>query len=240
MVQNEILFIDRTTWKLLVLADGSYITHEKANTIIRRVDKTKQEQSERRKKKAEVFTTSWLCNDMINFLEEENQLKSMSFEEYIGLTFLEITCGEAPFLVSRYDATTGNLIDVNNRIGILDRKLRVVNENTTSEKDWFKWVYRAYQSVYGYELQGDSLLIARINLLQTFIDYLDFKWHRKPTDKELKTITNVISWNIWQMDGLTDCVPYTNIPCEIMDWKNNKTVLFRKIKKGKNHYDSND
>ena len=232
MVQNEILFIDRTTRRPLVLADGSYITHEKADTIIRRVDKTKQEQDERRKKKAEVFTPSWLCNDMINLLEEENQLKSMGFEKYIDLTFLEITCGEAPFLVSRYDTTTGELISIRKSFGILDRKLNAINRNISSEKDWFKWVVRAYKNVYGYEFQGDSLFIARVNLLQTLVNYMGFRWGRRPIPKELDEVAEIISWNIWQMDGLTGCVPYTDIPCEIMDWKNNKTVLFKELKGG--------
>ena len=232
MIHNKILFIDRTTRRPLVLPDGSYITHEKADTIIRRVDKTKQEQDKRRKKRAEVFTPSWLCNDMINLLEEENQLKSMNFEEYINLTFLEITCGEAPFLVSRYDTTTGESISVRKRFGILDRKLNAIDGNTSSEKDWFKWVVGAYQSVYGYECQGDSLFIARVNLLQTFVDCMGFRWGRRPTQKEIEEIAEIISWNVWQMDGLTGCVPYTDISCEIMDWKNNKTVLFKELKRG--------
>lgn len=68
----------------------------------------------------------------------------------------------------------------------MDRKLRVVNENTDNETEWFKWVLRAYQSVYGYEFQGDNLLIARINLLITFVDYMQDRWNRVPIDAELK------------------------------------------------------
>lgn len=120
---------------------------------------------------------------------------------------LEITCGEAPYIVSRYDASTGESIEIKNRIGILDRKLRVVGENTDNEKDWLKWTKRAFQSVYGYEYQGDNLLIARINLLATFTEYLEDRWERRATLNELKTIANIISWNFWQMDGLTGTVP---------------------------------
>ena len=47
-------------------------------------------------------------------------------------------------------------IPINCRIGILDRKLRVVNENTDTEEDWMNWCIRAFQSVYGYEFQGDN------------------------------------------------------------------------------------
>ena len=42
--------------------------------------------------------------------------------------------------------------------------------------EWLKWALRAFQSVYGYEYQGDNLLIARINILMTFVEYLDYRW----------------------------------------------------------------
>lgn len=67
---------------------------------------------------------------------------------------LEITCGEAPFLVSRYDVETGEAIPVPERIGLLDRKLRVVNENVQTEEEWLKWAFREFWATYGYEFQG--------------------------------------------------------------------------------------
>ena len=49
--------------------------------------------------------------------------------------------------------------------------MRVVSENAKNEDEWLKWTVRAFQSVYGYEFQGDNLLLlARENLLHTFID----------------------------------------------------------------------
>ena len=63
---------------------------------------------------------------------------------------LEITCGEAPYLVSRYDVSTGErIVPPIRRIGMLDRKLRVVNENTEGYEDWLKWVIRAFEACYG-------------------------------------------------------------------------------------------
>ena len=99
---------------------------------------------------------------------------------------LEITCGEAPYLVSRYDTTTGGLIvPPINRIGFLDRKLRVVNENTITEEEWLKWAERAIQSYYGYEYQGDNLLIARINVLLSFYEYFIERWKHELEKKTL-------------------------------------------------------
>ena len=195
-----------------------------------RVLKAQAEQQERTKAHAEVFTPSWVCNLMNNFCDEEwfgrkdvfnrqdghtwtatNEpivfKKRKPWKHYVDSRRLEITCGEAPFIVSRYDAATGEEIPIPQRIGLLDRKLRVVNENAADEEEWLKWTLRAFQSVYGYEYQGDNLLLARINLLMTFVEYLQDRWKRLPNIKELKTFANVIAWNFWQMDGLKGTVP---------------------------------
>ncbi len=199
-----------------------------------RVLKAQTEQQERTKAHAEVFTPSWVCNQMNNFCDEEwfgrkdifnrqeghtwtatsepiifptKKVKVPLWKRYVDSRRLEITCGEAPFIVSRYDAATGEEIPIPQRIGLLDRKLRVVNENAADEAEWLKWVLRAFQSVYGYEYQGDNLILARINLLMTFVEYLEDRWKRQPTIKELKKWANVIAWNFWQMDGLKGTVP---------------------------------
>lgn len=145
----------------------------------------------------------WKINE-----EKINFPKNKSWKDYVMSTRLEITCGEAPYLVSRYDTVTGEIIPVTERIGMLDRKLRVINENVKTRKSWNQWVYRAFESIYGYEYQGDNLLIARINLLETFCEYTRYKWNDEPTDSSLKRIANIISWNLWQMDGIYDVVPY--------------------------------
>ena len=184
------------------------------------------------------------------------------WKKYVDSKRLEITCGEAPYIVSRYDAATGELLEIRQRIGILDRKLRVVNENTDSATEWFKWVLRAYQSVYGYEFQGDSLLIARINLLITFVDYMQDRWGRVPTDVELRKIVNVIVWNLWQMDGISGTIPFgkpkeeyhqfslfdfvvadeprkqdieepEEVYCRIYDWRSDKSLTYKSMKEGR-------
>ena len=127
--------------------------------------------------------------------------------QYVQSRRLEVTCGEAPFLASRYDAATGEMIPVVRRIGILDRKLRVVSENAATEDEWRKYATHAVQSTYGYEYQGDNLLLARVNLLLTYAEHLQACWQRKPTKEELQPIANIISWNLWQMDGLHLSVP---------------------------------
>lgn len=222
---NYGLYFEDTAQITDELVSGAY-----SRLIQPRVYKALEAQSNRTRKHAEVFTPSWICNLMNNYCDEEwfgckdvfNRQdgesrvtnreriefpKGKTWKDYVDSRRLEITCGEAPYIVSRYDTTTGDMIPTEDRIGILDRKLRVINENVTDDAEWIKWVYRAFQSVYGYEYQGDNVLIARINLLMTFVDYYTERYKKAPESQELKKIANIIAWNIWQMDGLKGTVP---------------------------------
>lgn len=195
-----------------------------------RILKSKKEQMIRSREKAEVFTPSWICNQQNNIADNnwfgrenvfntptkktwKTNKKKIIFPEnknwidYINSLRIEVTCGEAPYLASRYDTVTGKIIPVMNRIGLLDRKLRIISENTNDEKEWKEYVVKAYKSIYGFEWQGDSLLIARENLLYTYIDYYTEKFHKDVSKDDLKEIAYIISWNIFQMDGLKYVVP---------------------------------
>lgn len=200
-----------------------------------RVAKTQAEQAERTRKKAEVFTPAWICNWMNNQCDNEwfgrenifnagertqwhgtegkvDFPDNKSWKEYVRSKRLEIACGEAPYLVSRYDAVTGEVIPIENRVGVLDRKLRVINENAKTHRTWNHWAYIAFESTYGYEYQGDNLLVARINLLETFCEYTRYRWHVEPSETSLKRIARIISWNMWQMDGISRRVPQEEKP----------------------------
>lgn len=253
-----------------------------ANIIKPRIQKSQEAQAARTRKKAEVFTPAWLCNMMNNYCDQEwfgrkdvfnieNEdhtwmvieepiefPKRKTWKHYVDSRRLEITCGEAPYLVSRYDVSTGELIvPPKRRIGQLDRKLRIVNENTADFDEWLKWTIRAFEATYGYEYQGDNLLIARVNLLLTFIDYYRERWEKEPDEKLLGQVANKIAWNIWQMDGLKDTVPlgkpyeeyhqmtfFDMIPelsdtqseepeailCKIYNWRRDNSLIFKKLK----------
>lgn len=228
----NILLKDCTTNNNIIYANnrGSLeikIENLEADEIQPRICKAKEKQKERTKKKAEVFSPAWLCDKMNSYID--NKQGEKTWQEYVLSTVLEITCGEAPFLASRYDAATGDKINIENRIGLLDRKLRVVNKNTNDFNEWFDWTLKAYQSTYGYEYQGDNLLIARINLLLTFIDNLELKWNREPEESELKKIANIIVWNLWQMDGLTYKIPSSETYARIKDWKEIEVLYFKDL-----------
>lgn len=215
------------------------ITNKFAGLIQPRVTKSINSQSDRTRTKAEVFTPSWLCNRQNNLIDEQwfrrtevfniesefgwttikqpidFSASGKSWQKYVDTPRLEVSCGEAPYLVSRYDTVSGENIPLMNRIGLLDRKMRVIRENAISASEWLKWSQRAFESVYGFEYQGDSLLLARENLLYTYIEYYVDWFREMPDVDQLRKIARIISWNIWQMDGLKFVVPGSCKPEEL-------------------------
>lgn len=224
------------------------ITGKYADMIQPRVTKSQSARLGRTRDKAEVFTPSWICNKQNNLVDSEwfgrenvfniengeswtvNEEPiifggAKGWREYVDAPRMEIACGEAPYLVSRYDTATGKRIPLARRIGLLDRKMRVVRENTSTAEDWLTWAQRAFESVYGFEYQGDNLLLARENLLYSYIEYYRERFRRMPDIPLLREIARIISWNIWQMDGLKCVVPNScmlkeNRPPTLMDYLN--------------------
>lgn len=285
-----ILLADRSSGAFIRWACNAYTTHgesyaadqeiypHQVHLIQERTRKTQEEQRDRTKKSAEVFTPAWLCNAMINardavyFGREEvfNRMEApswtptrktidfpttasgrrLAWERYIDARCLEITCGEAPFLVSRYDAADGRPIPLAERIGILDRKLRIIGEHTCTAEDWFHWAKRALESAYAYEYQGDSLFLARLNLFLSISEYHRHLWKRPLNRHQQEEVARILSWNLWQMDGLTATTPFVTkqgkpedslfdfyaITAErrplrslIRDWRGKKTIRFSKL-----------
>ncbi|MFN3968210.1 restriction endonuclease subunit M [Flavobacterium sp.] len=211
------------------------ITGINGHVIMPRVKKNKDLQHSRVKNMAEVFTPSWICNEQNNAVDnawfkrknvfnksilnndgsstwKSNSVKikfpkDKSWEDYINENRLELSCGEAPYLTSRYDITTGKFINVKNRIGLLDRKLRIISENVFTSDGWLNAAELAFESTYGFEWQGDSLLLAREALLFTFIEYYVEKFKLEPQLINIQKIAHIISWNVWQMDGLKGVIP---------------------------------
>ena len=254
----EILLCDRTTGRNIIWADNEYealgdgymgddeitvekITGANSGVIKPRIAKERERQSQRTKSRAEVFTPSWLCNQMNNDLDEVwfgrrdvfnteavaddgiktwktadepiafPKSKGRGWRAYVEAPWLEITCGEAPFVCSRYDTVTGDELPVRDRVGFLDRKLRVVSEKTKTRKEWVRRALDALRATYGFEYQGDNLLIARINVFETFVEHLRDRWGADPTQEEFEQAAWIVSWNLWQMNGFTDAVPTNKI-----------------------------
>ena len=240
----EVLLSDHTTRKNIFWATDSYadygegygwhdsitveaITGKHGNVIMPRAMKSRDEQQRRSRQMAEVFTPSWLVGKMNDVIDEEwiglhkelNENKN-AWQDYVLATRLEITCGEAPFLTSRYDTVSGEPIPIAERTGILDRKLRLVNDNS-SDEEWAHWALLALGSVYGYEWQGDNLLLAREALLATFNENHEQRFGRRAAKTTIFRAADIISWNVWQMDGLKAVVP-----CSCHDDQHTESNLF--------------
>lgn len=221
----DILLQDKTTGNNILWATDSYeqngkkyaplasitsdlVTGKNRKLIQPRAAKSKEEQLLRTRDKAEVFTPLSIVKQMNDACDTKRVTKN-NWQEYVSLLKLEITCGEAPFIVSRYDPVSDKqeLLPLAERVGFLDKKLSVVSKYCNTQDEWIKWAKIAFQSSYGYEWQGDSLLIARENLLYTFIDYYKDKFKKNPSLEHQKEIAEIIVWNIFQMDGLKYVIP---------------------------------
>ena len=245
------LLVDKTTGENIIFAEDEYegydLTDHYTEDIIKeliaskqlnyRVRKSLEHQKSRTKKNAEVFTPSWICDQMITMCEPPED-----WQEFVQSTWLEITCGECPYLVDLYDSTNGEKIPIDKRIGVLDRKFRLINkhivqEDFTNEKSykrkWIDTMYDAMRSTYGYEFQGDNLFIARVNVLRCFVENFYVKWNKMPPDATIRKAIEIIQWNLWQMDGLKDTVPFSDTPAKIMDWKLNEVIEFKSCKEVK-------
>ena len=277
----DCLLWDKTTGRNILWATDAYaelgaryerneeiapelITGASLGVIKTRARKAFEQQTERTRHRAEVFTPLWIARKMCDHADEawfgypdvffkdgvptervrffENK---HTWRDYVDSRRMEITCGEGPFLVSRYDAANGELIPVAERVGFLDRKLRVVSENAETEAEWLTWAIRAFQASYGYEWAGDNLLIARVNLLASFREHFEARFGHSPEARTEKKLANIIAWNILQMDGLSYAVPYSHAPedqislfeseyrppplCRTFNWRARKNVALKGV-----------
>ena len=122
----------------------------------------------------EVFTPSWLVNDMLDLVKTES--------ERIDSRFLEPACGSGNFLVP-----------------VLSRKLNTVKARygrNDFEKRHFALL--ALMSIYGIELLEDNTLECRENLLDTFTGYLRVSRN----DVAFLAAKKILAANIVQGDAL--------------------------------------
>lgn len=254
------------------------ITGEHGGVIKPRSVKTREEQAIRVRNMAEVFTPTWICNKQANltdygwFVENKgfniegantwkvnegkvifvNKAKDVAngWIHYLSRKCLEITCGEAPYLVSRYDAVTGDLIPLYSRIGLLDRKMRIINEKIRNFKDknkskkrWLILAKRALHSTYGFDWSGDNVLLARENILATVREYYKDKFKEELDIFNLENFAEIIAWNIWQMDGLKCVVPNScqdtvrKIEIELSSLFDEKKFTSKRLSKSKSYCD---
>lgn len=209
---------------------GREIELAEISLVKTRARKAAEQQSSRTRRHGEVFTPRWVCDFMNDALDrdwfsvekmepdvwedldalfwQKKGHKTPRWQRYVDSRRLEITCGEAPYLAERYDVSTGEEIEVSSRRGLLDRKLLAISHFTETREDWQHWALRAVEATYGYEFQGDNLLIARVNIMKTVMEHYFSKWEEAAPTSFLRKMTNKVAWNLWQMDGLSGRIPY--------------------------------
>ena len=245
---------DRTTGKNIYMANGGGIgeeefyrpvTLEKTKQFKHRWEKSKKEQLERRRNKADVYTPYACVKKMTDLLWNDPEVRKLS------ATSLEITCGEAPFITTLRDMQDGRLIPVGERVGILDRKLAIADRLSETDGDFLPAAFLALSSVYGYDYQGDNLFFARCNVLTCFLEAYERRYKEEASAEVIAKAADIISWNFWQMDGVSCCLPVYGqngadlwkcktkkakeewlkgmTPCIIKDWQMGETVEFRSL-----------
>ena len=123
----------------------------------------------------EVFTPSWMVEDMLNLVQTESQR--------IDSRFLEPACGSGNFLCA-----------------VLLKKLETVQKRYGSSE--FEKRHNALFSlmcIYGIELLEDNIIECKENLMGIFIDYLELE----KTDVLISAAKLVLDANIIQGDALT-------------------------------------
>ena len=234
----QTLLLDRTTGENIMWATTDRTTEKisvaDVETIQPRHQKARDQQKLRTRERAEIFTPHEVCDTQNNLIADQSD-----GEKFIDAKFLEITCGEAPYLVSRYDVVTGTPIEISERVGLLDKKFRVIREYNQPVGQWLPLAIRAVKSCYGYEFQGDNLFLARRNVFETVEDFFRAEFNREPPEDFLSEVAEIISWNLWQMDGLTGSPPFTEnknlfggANCLIMDWATDTPFEFLSLTKG--------
>lgn len=235
---------------------SNLVTGKYGQLIMPRALKSRKLRKKRTKSKAEVFTSTWIVKKQTDEIDKNYHYDDL--ETYVNRLWLEITCGEAPYMTTRYDMETGEIIPFTERVGFVDRKLKRINAEVEDKAEWQRLVEEAYKSSYGFEWSGDSLLLARENLLYTYRDYYYAKWLEEPLYGLFEDIAKIISYNVFQMDGLKYIIPLSEKKEEIinqqislfddeesekqwiikpgkrvkvMNWKTNKMEFF--VKRGK-------
>jgi len=137
----------------------------------------------------EVFTPSWLVEDMLDLVEDESRR--------IDSRFLEPACGSGNFLVP-----------------VLRRKLATVHMKfAASDFEKRHHALAALMSIYGVELLRDNAEECRVNLLNTLFDYLG----RGVGNEWFGAARVVAHANIVQGDAL-DMTAATGEPITFPEW----------------------
>ena len=142
----------------------------------RAINDTQVKSKDRVQKHGEVFTPTWVVNDMLDLLPDEVW--------QIGKTFLEPACGEGAFLIEIYR-----------------RKLQKITAETQKEWEWQTAI--ATSSIYGIELLEDNAKQCKKKLKLLFRAFYNRYYPDTQSQEVINAIHFLINRNIIQGNALT-------------------------------------
>ena len=145
----------------------------------------------------EVFTPAWMVEKMLS----TPGIKEAT--EDIYATFLEPSAGDGNFLRA-----------------ILVKKLQAVIEKY-DPKYWQVKSLIAVTSIYGIEYLADNLEMARVRMLEYYIEWYEENLgvHLSPKDDIYKSAKYIIHRNVVRGDTLKKVHPETGEPIVFIEWK---------------------
>jgi hypothetical protein len=182
----------------------------------RRCDKPKAEQRARTKRRAEVFTPTSVVAFMNDHAEAAKcnvpveELDTVSWRDRIQLRALDSCCGEGAFTTTLYDPITGEDIPEPERVGILDRKLRLVVEHAPMSLAP-RYLLTALRTSYACDIMGDNVILARMNVYLAWLEAYRRAMGTPPSIAEMNEACEVICGTVMQVDALTGMLPASDL-----------------------------
>lgn len=127
------------------------------------------------------------------------------WKKYVIRPVFLFQAGRGQALVFRPFAQGAEPMPCEKRMGILDRRLRIISENTWDESEWLRWAESALQSLYGTDSSPLSIFQARLSAIMAVREaYAERFGAQLPVRKE-KYMVTTLCWNLFQMDPATGC-----------------------------------
>ena len=127
------------------------------------------------------------------------------WKKYVIRPVFLFQAGRGQALVFRPFALGAQPMPYEKRMGILDRRLRIISENTREESEWLRWAESALQSLYGTDSSPLSIFQARLSAIMAVREAYAQRFGAQLPVREEKYMVTTLCWNLFQMDPVTGC-----------------------------------
>lgn len=123
-------------------------------------------------------------------LPEEVNIKTG--RRFVRSIFICDHCGTGNAFVS------DSSLPIDQRTGVLNLKLQAATLITNTIPYWLKMAQMAVKACYGYENRGDMLLLARLAVMQAYLDAFSNCYKKDINSKSVTGVAKVIATNLMQ------------------------------------------